>query len=174
MQEDPRSCYSSVKSQLYSGKLMKSWEILNELERGEQWPYKSKNEKLELSIIASYEKINIKPVISFSTRQGKSMWDTSSVLFYFYLGMAILAIWVVYVGWSSHCRIGSIRPFHAFCLWLAFYLCYLLFPLVFFSIYAGWGGYYSLHEAICVFLISAVLSYAWFIEPYLIQVKTTQ
>src|SRR5690606_25767806 len=115
MQEDPRSCYSSVKSQLYSDKLMKSWEILNELERGEQWPYKSKNEKLELSIIASYEKINIKPVISFSPRQGKSMWDTSSVLVYFYSAMAIPAIWAVYQAWSSQSRTETIQPFKASC-----------------------------------------------------------
>ncbi len=35
-------------------------------------------------------------------------------------------------------------------------------------------GHYSLHEAIFVFLLSGVLTYARFIEPHLIQVKTTQ
>ncbi len=44
----------------------------------------------------------------------------------------------------------------------------------FFSVYAGIQGYYSIHEAIFVFLVSAVLSYARFIEPHLIQVKTTK
>ncbi|UHT63844.1 metallophosphoesterase [Acinetobacter lwoffii] len=102
------------------------------------------------------------------------MWDSNSVLFYFYLGMAILAIWAVAQAWSSQSRTETIHPFKAFGHLLAFYLAYLLIPLVFFSIYAGWTGYYSLHEAIFVFLLSGVLTYARFIEPHLIQVKTTQ
>src|SRR5690606_29800050 len=108
---------------------------------------------------------------SFPTRRSS---DLSSVLFYFYLGMAILAIWAVYQAWSSQSRTETIHPFKAFCHLLAFYLSYLLVPLVFFSIYAGCSGYYSFHEAVFVFFISAVLSYARFIEPHLIQVKTTQ
>src|SRR5690606_36858856 len=82
--------------------------------------------------------------------------------------------WAVYQAWPSQSRTETIHPFKAFCHLLALYLSYLLVPLVFFSIYAGWSGYYSLHEAVFVFLISAVLSYARFIEPNLIQVKTTQ
>ena len=93
--------------------------------------------------------------------------------FYFYLGMAILAVWAVYQAWSSQSRTETIHPFKAFCHLLAFYLAYLLIPLVFFSIYAGWMGYYSIHESIFIFVISAVLSYARFIEPHLIRVETT-
>ena len=93
--------------------------------------------------------------------------------FYFYLGMAILAVWAVYQAWSSQSRTETIHPFKAFCHLLAFYLAYLLIPLVFFSIYAGWIGYYSIHESIFIFVISAVLSYARFIEPHLIRVETT-
>ena len=102
------------------------------------------------------------------------MWDNDSVVLYFYMGMAILALWAVSQAWRSQANTETIHPFKAFVHLLAFYLSYLLPPLVFFSVYAGIQGYYSIHEAIFVFLVSAVLSYARFIEPHLIQVKTTK
>lgn len=102
------------------------------------------------------------------------MWNNDSVVLYFYIGMAILALWAVSQAWRSQANTETIHPFKAFVHLLAFYLSYLLPPLVFFSVYAGVQGYYSIHEAIFVFLVSTVLSYARFIEPHLIKVKTTQ
>ena len=102
------------------------------------------------------------------------MWNNDSVVLYFYIGMAILALWAVSQAWRSQANTETIHPFKAFVHLLAFYMSYLLPPLVFFSIYAGIQGYYSIHEAIFVFLVSAVLSYARFIEPHLIQIKTTR
>lgn len=90
------------------------------------------------------------------------MWNNDSVVLYFYIGMAILALWAVSQAWRSQANTETIHPFKAFVHLLAFYLSYLLPPLVFFSIYAGIQGYYSIHEAIFVFLVSAVLSYARF------------
>ena len=87
------------------------------------------------------------------------MWDNDSVVLYFYMGMAILALWAVSQAWRSQANTETIHPFKAFVHLLAFYLSYLLPPLVFFSVYAGVQGYYSIHEAIFVFLVSAVLSY---------------
>ena len=101
------------------------------------------------------------------------MWNNDSVVLYFYIGMAILAMWAVSQAWRSQANTETIHPFKAFVHLLAFYLSYLLPPLVFFSVYAGIQGYYSIHEAIFVFLVSAVLSYARFIEPNVLIVKET-
>lgn len=76
------------------------------------------------------------------------MWDSQSIILYFYIGLAILAVWAVSQAWRSQANTETIHPFKAFVHLLAFYLSYLLIPLFFFSIYAGWIGYYSLHEAI--------------------------
>lgn len=102
------------------------------------------------------------------------MWDLNSGIYYFYLALAILALWAISQAWRSQSRTETIHPFKAFVHLLAFYLSYLLIPLVFFSIYAGWTGYYSVHEAIFVFLVSSILSYARFIEPHMIQVHHQQ
>src|SRR5690606_34327570 len=67
MQVDPEPGYSSVKCRLYSDEGVSNRGVEGELDRWEQWPAKSKNEKLELRITASYEKINTKPVICWST-----------------------------------------------------------------------------------------------------------
>ncbi|MCW8040335.1 MULTISPECIES: metallophosphoesterase [Acinetobacter] len=102
------------------------------------------------------------------------MWDQNSVVIYFYIGMGLLALWGISQAWLSQLRTETIHPFKAFVHLLAFYLSYLLIPLFFFSIYAGWSGYYFPHEAVFVFLVSGVLCYARFIEPHLIQLKTTR
>ena len=102
------------------------------------------------------------------------MINIHSVVFYFYIAMALLAGWAVYQAWISQTNTETIHPFKAFVHLLAFYLSYLLIPLFFFSLYAGFQGYYSWHEAIFVFLVSGVLCYARFIEPHFVHVKTTQ
>jgi len=102
------------------------------------------------------------------------MGNIDSVIFYFYIGMAILALWGISQAWISQSHTQTVHPFKAFAHLLAFYLAYLLIPLFFFSIYAGIQGYYSIHEAVFIFLLSGVLGYARFIEPHLIQVKTTR
>ncbi|TCB60362.1 metallophosphoesterase [Acinetobacter terrae] len=102
------------------------------------------------------------------------MWDTDSVVVYFYIIFFVLGIWGVAQAWLSQTRTETIHPFKAFVHLLAFYLSYLLFPLFFFSLYAGWSGYYSIHQAVFIFLLSSVLIYARFIEPHHVGVKTLQ
>lgn len=98
------------------------------------------------------------------------MWMTDSIIFYFFLCFALVAIWGVAQAWISQSRTETIHPFKSFVHLLAFYLSYLLFPLFFFSLYAGWVEYFSLHESIFVFLLSSLLIYARFIEPHLVRV----
>ena len=102
------------------------------------------------------------------------MWDTHSVVFYFYISFVVIGLWGVAQAWLSQTRTETIHPFKAFVHLLAFYLSYLLFPLFFFSLYAGWSGYYSLHEAVFIFGLSCLLIYARFIEPHHVVVKTMQ
>lgn len=65
------------------------------------------------------------------------MMNIHSVVFYFYIAMALLAGWAVYQAWISQTNTETIHPFKAFVHLLAFYLSYLLIPLFFFSLYAG-------------------------------------
>ena len=102
------------------------------------------------------------------------MWDTHSVVFYFYISFIVIGLWGMAQAWLSQTRTETIHPFKAFVHLLAFYLSYLLFPLFFFSLYAGWSGYYSLHEAVFIFGLSCLLIYARFIEPHHVGVKTMQ
>lgn len=102
------------------------------------------------------------------------MWETDSVIIYFYISFVVLALWGIGQAWLSQTRTETIHPFKAFVHLLAFYLSYLLFPLFFFSLFAGWSGYYSIHEAIFIFLLSSLLIYARFIEPHHVVVKTQQ
>ncbi len=46
--------------------------------------------------------------------------------------------------------------------------------LWFFNLYAGWIGYYSIHETIFIFLLSGILIYARFIEPHMVRVDVHQ
>lgn len=98
------------------------------------------------------------------------MWTTNSVILCFYISFAVLAIWGVAQAWVSQSRTETIHPFKSFVHLLAFYLSYLLFPLILFSAYSGWVGYYSLHQSIFICLLSAVLIYARFIEPHCIRI----
>ena len=92
----------------------------------------------------------------------------------FYISFAMLAIWGIGQAWLSQSRTETIHPFKAFVHLLAFYLSYLLIPLFFFSIFAGWIGYFSLHQSIFVFLLSGLLIYARFIEPHSIKINHVQ
>ncbi|MDV2470471.1 metallophosphoesterase [Acinetobacter chinensis] len=102
------------------------------------------------------------------------MWETHSIVVYFYVCFGLLAVWAVSQAWLSQSRTETVHPFKAFVHLLAFYLSYLFIPLFIFSIYAGWSGYYSLHEAVFTFLISGLLVYARFIEPHHVKVQTMQ
>jgi len=102
------------------------------------------------------------------------MWATTSVILYFYIIFALLAVWGVVQAWMSQSRTETIHPFKSFVHLLAFYLSYLLLPLIFFSIYAGWHGFFSLHQSIFIFILSAVLIYARFIEPHFIRIHHMQ
>ncbi len=102
------------------------------------------------------------------------MWDSHLVAFYFYISFAVIALWGIAQAWLSQMRTETIHPFKAFVHLLAFYLSYLLIPLFFFSLFAGWSGYYSIHQAIFIFLLSCVLIYARFIEPQHVMVQTLQ
>ncbi|ALH95267.1 metallophosphoesterase [Acinetobacter equi] len=98
------------------------------------------------------------------------MWSPNSVQLYFYIVLGVLALWAISQAWMSQKKTETIHPFKAFIHLLAFYFSYLLIPIFLFSLYAGWVGYYSLHEAIFVFIVSGILIYARFIEPMRIHV----
>ena len=102
------------------------------------------------------------------------MWDSDSLINYFYIGMGLLAVWAVSRAWTSQGNTETIHPFKAFVHLLAFYLSYLLIPLFFFSFYAAWIGLYSLHETAFIAIVSGLLIYARFIEPFFIKVQTTK
>ena len=92
----------------------------------------------------------------------------------FFASFLLVGIWAVVQAWISQSRTETIHPFKAFVHLLAFYLSYLLFPLILFSIFAGWTGYYSSAESIFIFLLSSLLIYARFIEPHLVHVDHHQ
>lgn len=92
----------------------------------------------------------------------------------FLLYFSILALWGIAEAWTHQSRTETIHPFKAFVHLLAFYLSYLLIPLWFFNLYAGWMGYYSIHQTIFIFFLSGILIYARFIEPHLVRVDVHQ
>lgn len=92
------------------------------------------------------------------------------IQWFFFASFLLVGSWAVAQAWISQSRTETIHPFKAFVHLLAFYLSYLLFPLILFSVYAGWVGSYSLAQSIFVFLLSALLIYARFIEPHFIRV----
>ena len=102
------------------------------------------------------------------------MFPTLTISSIFYLSFIVLAVWGISQAWLSQSRTETIHPFKSFVHLLAFYLSYLLIPLLFFSIYAGWNGQFSLHESIFIFLLSALLIYARFIEPHTVHVHHIQ
>ena len=102
------------------------------------------------------------------------MWMSDSIEFYFYVSFAVVGIWGIAQAWISQSRTETIHPFKSFVHLLAFYLSYLLFPLFFFSLYAGWVKIFSLHESIFAFLMSSLLIYARFIEPHMIRINHVQ
>ena len=93
---------------------------------------------------------------------------------YFFWFMLLCATWAISQAWMSQANTQTIHPWKAFVHLLAFYLAYLLFPLLIFSLYALYTGYYSLHQGIFIVFISTVLIYARFIEPHWIQVQHTR
>ena len=102
------------------------------------------------------------------------MWMSDSIEFYFYVSFAVVGIWGIAQAWISQSRTETIHPFKSFVHLLAFYLSYLLFPLFFFSLYAGWVKIFSLHESIFAFFMSSLLIYARFIEPHMIRINHVQ
>ena len=102
------------------------------------------------------------------------MWMSDSIEFYFYVSFAVVGIWGIAQAWISQSRTETIHPFKSFVHLLAFYLSYILFPLFFFSLYAGWVKIFSLHESIFAFFMSSLLIYARFIEPHMIRINHVQ
>lgn len=99
------------------------------------------------------------------------MWTVNTILSGFYICFALLAVWGIAQAWMSQSRTETIHPFKSFVHLLAFYLSYLLIPLFFFSIFAGYLALFSLHQSVFVFLLSCLLIYARFIEPHLIKIN---
>ena len=99
------------------------------------------------------------------------MFTTFNVTTMFYLSFILIGLWGVSQAWISQSRTETIHPFKSFVHLLAFYLSYLLIPLLFFSIYAGWMEIFSLHQSIFIFLLSSLLIYARFIEPHTVHVQ---
>lgn len=85
-----------------------------------------------------------------------------------------MALWAIAQAWLSQSRTETIHPFKAFVHLVVFYLSYLLYPLAIFSLYAGWTGYYSIHQAVFIFLLSLLLIYARFIEPHMVHIRHHQ
>lgn len=102
------------------------------------------------------------------------MWMTDSITFYFYIIFALVLVWGVSQAWISQSRTETIHPFKSFVHLLAFYLSYLLFPLLFYSVYAGWANIFSIQESIFLVLLSSLLIYARFIEPHMVLIRTLQ
>lgn len=102
------------------------------------------------------------------------MWDSSTVIVYFYSGLALLAVWAIAKAWIAQANTETTHPFKAFVHLLAFYLSYLLIPLLVFSFYAGFTSIYSIQESIFIALLCTLLIYARFIEPMRVHVKHTQ
>ena len=102
------------------------------------------------------------------------MSNSSSIIFYFYICFVLLAVWAIAQAWLSQSRTETIHPFKAFVHLVVFYLSYLLYPLAIFSLYAGWTGYYSIHQAVFIFLLSLLLIYARFIEPHMVHIRHHQ
>ena len=102
------------------------------------------------------------------------MWNSNTIIISFYVVFATVACWALLQAWTHQARTETIHPFKAFVHLLAFYLSYLLPPLCLFSLYAGVSGYYTLHQASFVFLLSAILVYARFIEPHQLRIKQHQ
>ena len=98
------------------------------------------------------------------------MWTTNLIILCFKLSFTILALWGIVQAWRSQSRTETIHPFKSFVHLLAFYLSYLLFPLFFFSIFAGWIGHFSLHQSIFLVILSCILIYARFIEPHFVHI----
>ncbi|MFW2078557.1 metallophosphoesterase [Acinetobacter sp. ULE_I010] len=99
------------------------------------------------------------------------MFTTFNVTTMFYLSFILIGLWGISQAWISQSRTETIHPFKSFVHLLAFYLSYLLIPLLFFSIYAGWMDIFSLHQSIFIFLLSSLLIYARFIEPHTVHVQ---
>ena len=78
------------------------------------------------------------------------MWMSDTVLFCFYISFAIVAVWGVIQAWISQSRTETIHPFKSFVHLLTYYLSWLLFPLILFSVYAGWTKVFSIHQSIFV------------------------
>ncbi len=102
------------------------------------------------------------------------MSNSDTIILTFYLIFIGLALWAFAQAWIHQARTETIHPFKAFVHLAAFYLSYLLIPLWFFSLYAGWSAYYSFHETIFVFSLTSLLIYARFIEPHLVHINHHQ
>ncbi|MEB3754539.1 metallophosphoesterase [Acinetobacter sp. MD2(2019)] len=102
------------------------------------------------------------------------MSNFNSIVSIFYIIFITMAIGGIVQAWKSQSRTETIHPFKSFVHLLFFYLSYLLFPLLIFSIFQGWQGEFSLHESIFIASLCAVLIYARFIEPQHIRVQTLQ
>jgi uncharacterized protein len=101
------------------------------------------------------------------------MHNMNLYLYAFYCVLVLLTGWGIYQAWQSQAHTETIHPFKAFTHLLAYYLSYLLIPLFIFSMVGYAIGHYSVHEAVFIFIITAVLIYARFIEPHQIHVHTT-
>lgn len=101
------------------------------------------------------------------------MHNINTYVYIFYSVLLVIAGWAIFQAWRSQSHTETIHPWKAFIHLLAYYLSYLLIPVCFFSVIGFVIGYYSWHEALFIFIITTVLSYARFIEPHRIQVKTT-
>ncbi|MEB3768382.1 metallophosphoesterase [Acinetobacter sp. MD2] len=102
------------------------------------------------------------------------MWNFNTIIFIFYMIFIAMTIWGLVQAWISQSRTETIHPFKAFIHLLVFYLSYLLFPTLIFTLFEGWQGEFDLHQTLFISSLCVILIYARFIEPHLIRVQTTQ
>lgn len=94
------------------------------------------------------------------------------LLFYF-IFQYLLSGELLKLGFINHVLKRFIHLKLLFTYLLFIYLIFL-FHFGSFNLYAGWIGYYSIHETIFIFLLSGILIYARFIEPHMVRVDVHQ
>lgn len=99
------------------------------------------------------------------------MGHFSSVMMGFAVVFMLMTVWALSQAWIHQARTETIHPFKAYVHLLAFYVSYLLWPLMLFNVYATYSQYYSLHQSVFIHSLTLILIYARFVEPNRLRVQ---
>lgn len=83
----------------------------------------------------------------------------------------LMMLWALTQAWLHQAKTETIHPLKAYVHLLAFYLSYLLWPLMLFNVYASYSQYYSLHQSVFIHSLTLILIYARFVEPHRLRVQ---